>query len=495
MATLTVTTITKNSITLTLTGVNQNTSGQRACSWKIRRHNTTYGEPTWTYLATGETQTSNKYTGLYAGTSYDVQAAYQEISGGSYTTIAKTAIITADPSGTLTISNITETSATVSINSFNPYDSGETEETCYAYLWFGTGSTATTRETSANTVTIASNNIPYSGGSYNKTSLSSGTTYTFEYRIQPSSDATVTWKISKSFTTDAPAVPVITLSPSNITTSSVDLTVQSSNLLRTCYCYFRQNGIRNSSYDCTLTTSSTSATKTITGLSANTSYTFSYTPEYANPKVTGTAVSKTVTTSAPATGTGNIIICGFTTSSITFKIINATAGTWYWRKRSSGGNWPTNPDGDTSVLSSGGSSNTITFSNLSFGNFYDFKASYQTNYGEAIIETINCAPSSGNAVGDFSHQTWNLMVDSIYYYRGTWTPTYADQTNTKISSNPYTLTATKFNSLWENLRQLSSKMGAKTWNSGDTVYAIRFYDPDESSTGYACLNDGLKAMQ
>lgn len=214
------------------------------------------------------------------------------------------------------------------------------------------------------------------------------------------------------------------------------------------------------------------------------------------------------------TPSGTIILCGMTPSTLSFRLINASPGYWYWRyKKSTASTYSSATS--SQVTTNGGKSSVVTFSDLSFGNFYNISVAYNTydstysNGGRYFItDPINCAPSSGDLVSNFSHQTWNLMVDSIYNYRGQWTTGTVggvaynlSEPNTKITSSPYTLTAAKFNQLWYNLQQIKSGMSnsfpvatnSSTSGAGSEyhVFAYRFYDASE----YYCLNDGLEAMQ
>ena len=209
------------------------------------------------------------------------------------------------------------------------------------------------------------------------------------------------------------------------------------------------------------------------------------------------------------TPTANVILCGMTPTSISLRLVNASKGYWYWRyKKSTDSTYSDSTP--RQVSTEGGGCSEITFSNLSFGNFYNFSVAYnlygsvQSAGGRYLIEDpINCAPSSGDPVRSFSHYTWNLMVDSIYYYRNAWSTTTGytlTRAQTKITSSPYTLTAAKFNQLWYNFQQVQSGMSnsfpvaTNSSNSGEGseyhVFAYRFYDLSE----YWCLNDGLLAI-
>lgn len=168
---------------------------------------------------------------------------------------------------------------------------------------------------------------------------------------------------------------------------------------------------------------------------------------------------------------GTLIFRNYPTrTSIKFGILNPSCGYWKWYKKENGTtSWGNSITSIWSYL--GFQEINYTFTNLSsFGDstFYDFKAVLVDNNGNTLktveFDRINCAPSAGFYVKDFSYNTWNAMVDSVYNLRGAWSSSYASSTNTKMTSQNRTLTTTRMKSLWYNI-----KLGGGTMKTISTL--------------------------
>ena len=204
----------------------------------------------------------------------------------------------------------------------------------------------------------------------------------------------------------------------------------------------------------------------------------------------------------------NLLMVGYDLGSIKINIKNPASGYWTWYIRPSS-NAEINVNGTEWTKQSVWVGYTYPFQNLSYGNFYDIMAAHSTNNKidyALYVTRINCAPTEGDLISKFSHETWNFMIDSIYHYRNNqWAVTNGynlSRENTKITTSPYKLTAAKFNQLWYNLKQINSQMSNLPVASNDPtpgtdgelhLYAHRFYYPDVPN-GWGNLNDGLKAM-
>ena len=122
---------------------------------------------------------------------------------------------------------------------------------------------------------------------------------------------------------------------------------------------------------------------------------------------------------------------------------------------------------------------------------WDWYSSNGDNASASVTLNSYYALSKGEPTSDFSHLVWNDMVDKVMRIieasGSMWWSKYASYYDTKMHSEPYELTADKFNSLRYNIGARYST-GIDEVSPGDCVYADYFI------TLTNCMNDWIDTL-
>ena len=110
---------------------------------------------------------------------------------------------------------------------------------------------------------------------------------------------------------------------------------------------------------------------------------------------------------------------------------------------------------------------------------------WQVSNGTATSSETNAAYNAvvnKTAVKNFSHLVWNDLVDKVKEVIESkslaWDITYASYANTRMVTAPYELTATKFNSLRNNIEIVANKVGIAKISDTDIPHPVYSYNSD-----------------
>ena len=278
------------------------------------------GTTTWTEASKTASSSPVTFdvTGLSAGTTYDVEASFNNDFSDKATASFKTTPATSVLS-VLSVSagSITDTSATVTVAAANP--------TGTLYLRH--------RQNGTTTWTEASKTASSSPVTFDVTGLSAGTTYD----VEASFNSGFSDKVTASFNT-TPAPSVSSVSPGSITDTSATVTVAAANPTGTLYLRHRQNGTTTWT-EASKTASSSPVTFDVSGLSAETGYQIQ--ASFSSSFSTGVASGTFTTEPPPPPSVVSVVVGSITSSSarVTVEVDDADGSTLYLRRLDPNGNW------------------------------------------------------------------------------------------------------------------------------------------------------------
>lgn len=383
-----------------------------------------------TYSTTSTTSTSYTITGLTKGTTYNVKvratkvgSGYTGVSAtGSYTTLDLT-----PPTVSVSLSSRTDTSLTIV---------GSANVTCNKWEYsINNGSSYTAYSTASGT-----------SASYTITGLSKGTTYNVKVRATRSSNSVTGVSATGSYTTTDSTPPTVSASTSSVTANSFVLSV-SANVT----CNKWEYSLNGGSYVSFSTTSGTSASYTITGLSPATTYSVVARATRSSNNVTGTA-----STSASTLGFSTIATINNTNT---------------------------------------GSKNTFTF--YSYSSSFYFRVQYKN--GSTVLATENIGTVTANTTKTYTSTyafPHSLLPSSTSATITATLYTYSNSSySTLIGSNAKNFTLTVPSSIVPTISAVSiTPYNSNTWLASKSYWVGGFTQADFAISATAGSGSSVKSI-
>jgi hypothetical protein len=418
--------ITSNSMTLSWTAA----SG--AANYTVRYKLSSVS--TWTTLAS-TTSLSSTISGLAASSAYDVQVATNCSSNTSSftTTVSATTNSACSMPSNLSVSNLSTTSATLNWSSVTGVASYSVQyKTNAATTW--------------TSVTAYSNSLALSA-------LTSATTYDFKVQTNCTNNANSGYSASLAFTT---ATPVTCNTPTSLTASNLQPTTADAAWASVTNANSYNVRYKPATSSVWTTTTTTTPSKIITGLSAFTIYNIQTQAVCSN---TQSAYTTSTNFTTPSTPTCNA------PSSIAASTIGSTTATIGWTANSAAASGYTvqyKPSSSTTWTTVSSSSNSLNLTGLSTSTAYDVKvmsncSASSTSAYSAVVNFTTLAPSCPipTNVGNSS-----LTINSINL---TWTATTGASSYT-IQYKPSTSTTWTTTTSSTNSKLLTSLSSGTQYN-------------------------------